>query len=281
MNRTDENKENGNGRLGRPKPGGAGSAPARIMSQNLIKAGQYSTESLSERAYQLIREKILRGQYPLGAALSRRQLAKELRMSFVPVSEALQHLEIDGLVESKPRVGTRVRVPTREDIIERYALREALETQAARLCVEDADKSGKQELLNMGYQLDQLHASSAGADEDFLYSVHSYHMRFHLRLAEIGGNSLLRAAIEREQVLVFNWLFDTAAHQSSLPAHFHAELAAAVGGTSVVDADRAMRAHIRYGLAQVLGIMHPPGAENGWRVPRKTSARGVTAGKSR
>ena len=41
-----------------------------------------STESLSERAYQLIRDKILRGQYPLGAALSRRQLAKELRMIF-------------------------------------------------------------------------------------------------------------------------------------------------------------------------------------------------------
>jgi DNA-binding GntR family transcriptional regulator len=194
-------------------------------------------------------------------------------MSFLPVSEALQHLEIDGLVESKPRVGTRVRVPTREDIFERYGLREALETQAARLCAEHADQSSRQELLKMGYHLDQLYASSAGGDEEFLYSVHTYHMRFHLRVAEIGGNSLLRGAIEREQVLVFNWLFDTAAQQRSLPLHFHSELAAALTGPTVDGADQAMRAHIRYGVDRILEAMHPTEAEKGWRVLRKSSTR--------
>jgi DNA-binding GntR family transcriptional regulator len=202
-------------------------------------------------------------------------------MSFLPVSEALQHLEIDGLVESKPRVGTRVRIPAREDILERYALREALESQAARLCAEHADESGRQELRSMGYHLDQLYASSAGADEEFLYSVHTYHMRFHMRIAEIGGNSLLRGAIQREQVLVFNWLFDTAARQRSLPPHFHSELAAALAGSSVEAADQAMRAHIRYGMERVVQAMHPSEAENGWRVPRKNTTRGATAGRYR
>jgi DNA-binding GntR family transcriptional regulator len=250
------------------------------MPERRISAGRSrSTESLSESAYQLIRDKILRGQYPLGAALSRRQIAKELRMSFVPISEALQHLEIDGLVESKPRVGTRVRVPTREDIIERYGLREALETQASRLCVENVDDGGRGEIQKMGHQLDQLYASSAGADEEFLYSVHTYHMRFHLRIAEIGGNILLRAAIEREQVLVFNWLFDTAAQQRSLPPHFHSELAAVLTGGSIEAADQAMRTHIRYGLGQVLDALRPIGRANGWRVPREGGVRGVIAGK--
>lgn len=242
----------------------------------------HAAESLSERAYQSIRDKILRGHYPLGAALSRRQLAKELRMSFLPVSEAIQRLEMDGLVESKPRVGTRVRVPTREDIVERYALREALETQAARLCAEHADQSGRQELLKMGFHLDQLYASSAGADEEFLYSVHTYHVRFHLRVAEIGGNSLLRRAIEREQVLIFNWLFDTAAQQRSLPPHFHAELAAALTSDTVERADQAMREHVRHGMDRILTIMHPSaGGENGWRLPRKAGGRGVVGVKSR
>jgi GntR family transcriptional regulator, rspAB operon transcriptional repressor len=253
-----------------------------MTSQRFIATGKSkSKESLSERAYELIRDKILRGQYPIGAALSRRQLAKELRMSFLPVSEALQHLEIDGLVESKPRVGTRVRIPAREDILERYALREALETQAARLCAEHADEGGRQDLLKMAYHLDQLYASSAGADEEFLYSVHTYHMRFHLRIAEIGGNSLLRGAIQREQVLVFNWLFDTAAQQRSLPPHFHSDLAAALAGSTVESADQTMRAHIRHGMDRVLEAMHPSEAENGWRVPRKNSTRGVTPAKSR
>lgn len=194
-------------------------------------------------------------------------------MSFLPVSEAIQRLEIDGLVESKPRVGTRVRVPTREDILERYTLREALETQAARLCVENAGESGRQELLKMGFQLDQLYTSVGGADEEFLYSVHTYHMRFHLRVAEIGGNQLLRRAIEREQVLIFNWLFDTAAEQRSLPRDFHAKLAAALTGADVEAADRAMREHIRHGMDRVLEVMHrPAAADNGWRLPRKVPA---------
>jgi DNA-binding GntR family transcriptional regulator len=200
-------------------------------------------------------------------------------MSFLPISEALQHLEIDGLVESKPRVGTRVRVPTRADIIERYGLREALETQAARLCVENVDDDGRGEIREMGHRLDQLFASSAGADEEFLYSVHTYHVRFHLRIAEIGGNMLLRDAIEREQVLIFNWLYDTAAHQRTLPPHFHSELAAVLTERSIETADEAMRAHIRYGLEQVLDALRPIGNENGWRVPREGGVRGVVAAK--
>jgi DNA-binding GntR family transcriptional regulator len=197
-------------------------------------------------------------------------LAQELRMSFLPVSEAVRRLESDGLVESRPRAGTRVRVPSRADILERYTLREALETQAARLCAEHADERGRQELLKMAFHLDQLYASSAGADEHFLYSVHTYHMSFHLRVAEIGSNSLLRGAIEREQVLVFNWLFDTAAQQRSLPPRFHSDLAAALTGSTVEGADLAMRAHIRYGMDRVLDRMAPAsGGGNGWRLRRK------------
>ena len=131
----------------------------------------------------------------------------------------------------------------------------------------------------MGRQLDQLHASSGGADDDFLYSVNSYHMRFHLRIAEIGGNTLLRDAIEREQVLIFNWLFDTAAHQRTLPPNFHSELAAALSSGSLEVADGAMRSHVRYGLDYVLDALRPYTSGNEWRVPRNGSARGVLSGK--
>jgi DNA-binding GntR family transcriptional regulator len=132
----------------------------------------------------------------------------------------------------------------------------------------------------MGSQLDQLYASIAEADEEFLYSVHMYHMRFHLRIAELGGNSLLSGAIQREQVLVFNWLFDTVAQQRSLPPHFHSQLAAALTGFSVEVADKAMREHIRYGMERVVNAMHPSEAENGWRVPRTNNGL-VASSKAR
>src|SRR5713226_7990442 len=112
--------------------------------------------SLSEHAYNVIRERILKGEIPLGAALSRRKLAAELGMSLLPVAEALQALENDGLVESRPRVGTRVCLPTAEQIRERYEIREALESQAARLYTERASVPQKLELERMAENMDAM-----------------------------------------------------------------------------------------------------------------------------
>src|SRR5579875_1457894 len=89
--------------------------------------------SLAKRAYSDIRNAILRGDLPLGCPISRRNLARDLGMSVVPISDALQRLESEGLVESWPRVGTRVKVPTAQDIRGYYVVREALESQSARL----------------------------------------------------------------------------------------------------------------------------------------------------
>ncbi len=73
--------------------------------------------SLADTAYARIRDEILGGQYPMGAPLSRRPLATELGMSFIPITEALPRLRRDGLVESKPRSGTRVKIPSAEEIL--------------------------------------------------------------------------------------------------------------------------------------------------------------------
>ena len=90
-------------------------------------------ESLSNRANQQIRDEILSGDLSIGDILSRRRLAERLKMSFLPITEALGRLETEGLVESRPRIGTRVRVPTEQDIRDSSVIREALESQAARL----------------------------------------------------------------------------------------------------------------------------------------------------
>lgn len=58
--------------------------------------------SLAEQAYKDIRERILRGQWPLAAPLSRRGLAADFGMSFLPVTEAIQRRKGEGLVESGP-----------------------------------------------------------------------------------------------------------------------------------------------------------------------------------
>src|ERR1039458_5606284 len=167
--------------------------------------------SLAAQAYIQLRDKILKNDFPLGAPLSRRKLARELKMSFVPITDALQRLESEGLVESMPRVGTRVKIPNENNVRDHYILREALETQAARLFTVRASVAEKQELARMAGHLDRLYevCGNETPDADFLFSVHTYHMNFHLRIPEATGCVALRDAIEMKQVLIFNWLYDT------------------------------------------------------------------------
>lgn len=226
------------------------------------------SHSLARRAYQEIRDQILKGELPVGMALSRRKLATELNISVPPVMEALQHLERDGLVESKPRVGTRVRVPTRQDVEDRSLVREALETQAARLFAERATPVEKNELRQMGRQVDQLYAACEknSNDRDFLFSVNTYHMKLHLRIAECARCPALRDAIEKEQVLIFNWLFETAVERRTLASDYHARLTDVLAGGKPAQADTAMRQHIRFGLREVLAKLTGLNeAVAGWR----------------
>ena len=134
----------------------------------------------------------------MGAALSRRKLAAALGISVPPVSEALQRLEREGLLESKPRVGTRVRIPTRRDVEDRSLVREALETQAARLFAARATAAEKKELRQMGRRVDRLYAAGEkrSGDREFLFSVNTCHLKLHLRIAECARCPALRDAIE-------------------------------------------------------------------------------------
>jgi GntR family transcriptional regulator, rspAB operon transcriptional repressor len=163
--------------------------------------------SFADQAYYTIRGRILKGEIPLGAPLSRRKLAAELGMSLLPVSEAFQALESDGLVESRPRVGTRVCFPTAEEIREHYQVREALESQAARLYAERAGAADKREMQQMAEHMDALFnqcSASKGNSRDFRYAVQSYHLQFHLGIAESADCATLRQMIERNHVLIFN-----------------------------------------------------------------------------
>jgi DNA-binding GntR family transcriptional regulator len=228
---------------------------AQAISSAAPATAQHArTHSLAVRAYLEIRNQILKGELPVGVALARRKLAAALNISVPPVSEALQRLEREGLVESKPRVGTRVRVPTRQDIEDRSLVREALETQAARLFTERATAAEKKELRQMGRRVDQLYAAceKSADDREFLFSVNTYHMKLHLHIAECARCPALRDAIEKEQVLIFNWLYDTAVQRRSLASDYHARLTDILASCTPTQADAAMRQHIRVGLSEVL-----------------------------
>ena len=228
----------------------------RITTSHISRIAHPAAASLSERAYLLIREGILRGESPLGAPLSRRKLALQYGMSFLPISEALRRLEEEGLVESKPRVGTRVRIPTAQDVRDCYILREAVECQAARLFAEMASSQERLDLRDMAKQVDTLlkQASGEDPDRDLVFRAQAYHLSFHMRIAECTGCSILRSTLERNQALTFNWLYDITATVPMPPRRHEKLMECLVRGDPQV-AETAMRKHISYGLGEIQTVI--------------------------
>ena len=142
--------------------------------------------NLNEAAYERIRDYILDGTFGLGTPLSRRKLSDLLHMSLVPVAQALQRLELEGLVESLPRVGTRVKIPGPEEVRGHYVVREALEAQVARMFVRTATRAQKKLAQSEVLRLDRDFAVYfAAAEEQRSHRVHRSHVQFHHELAEV------------------------------------------------------------------------------------------------
>ena len=185
-------------------------------------------------------------------------------MSLLPVAQALRQLESEKLVESRPRAGTRVRIPRAEEVRGQCVVREALEAQSARLCCIHATMKDRLELLRLAEQLDTLYDRfGRDNDPDLQFVVHTHHFELHMRIAEYTRCPELKEAIEMNQVLVYNWFFDVAVKRRPLPAGFHTLLLQTVTGNDPLAADEAMRAHVQYGLAETLEVIVPQGRMTG------------------
>ncbi len=90
---------------------------------------------LSERAYESIKNSIVKGDVAPGDILSESQLAQEMQMSRTPVREALRALSTEGLVEVRNGVGACVKTFSSRDIEDLYEVRCVLELRAIRTSI--------------------------------------------------------------------------------------------------------------------------------------------------
>lgn len=73
--------------------------------------------------HRTLRDRICLLAYPPGAALSETELAKKYGMSRTPIRRVLQMLEAEGLVETKPNVGSIVTTVDLKSLRDAFALR--------------------------------------------------------------------------------------------------------------------------------------------------------------
>lgn len=85
-----------------------------------------------DKAYELIRRRILDLTYKPGDRISTSDLAESLGLSRTPVREALSRLKQDDLVESDTGWGFRVKFMSYAEVLQLYRVREILEVEAVR-----------------------------------------------------------------------------------------------------------------------------------------------------
>ena len=96
---------------------------------------------IRDQIYARIRQEILSGSIKPGSQVLEGRMAKQFKVSRTPVREALHALEMEGFVESFPRVGYRVREITWAETMEIYELRAVLEPLGARKAIENSDQT--------------------------------------------------------------------------------------------------------------------------------------------
>ncbi len=96
------------------------------------ETGAPARRRASDLAYARLRAEIIDWTLEPGTPLSEIETAARLGVSRTPLREALSRLSAEGLVTSSGRT-SRVAPLSRRHIVELFELREALETQAARL----------------------------------------------------------------------------------------------------------------------------------------------------
>jgi len=200
-----------------------------------------NSNTLANRVYHALRTEITTGQIRPGQRLVRREIARRLGVSPIPVIEALLRLEQDGLVESKPNCGARAIAITPETIVNECMLREAIECQVARLLADSADAGQMDELETAARRLDGL---MQRGDPNSVIGM-ELHMEFHLRLARLTGFPMLEQHLHGiwvRHLMQLNWVN---AILDPVPESWHVRLVAALRSLDASTAESAMREHVR------------------------------------
>lgn len=103
----------------------------------MTEGNKYSNSfSLTDEIADIIRDRVLKGEYKIGEKIKENQIATELRVSRTPIREAFKILESEGLIDYKPNRGCFAKGFTRRDIEDIYAVRKALEVLSVEWAVD-------------------------------------------------------------------------------------------------------------------------------------------------
>ena len=177
--------------------------------------------SIREKAYLYIQELISNGSLVAGSNISELVLAKDLGSSRTPVREAMNQLASEGLLRQNPGGGMVVAQLTRDDIIELYELREALEVYAAgkisRRPLRPADKLRLQQLVDEVAKLEKeiTRSRKPALDAAQMERFIACDLGFHALLMSLASNSRLQKIINETRLLISIFAIHRGGHDAA------------------------------------------------------------------
>ena len=145
---------------------------------------------LSDKAYQLIRHKIITLELPPQTAIDEQALMQDLQVGRTPIREALQRLAAEGLVFLAPRRGMFVSEISITDLQKIFELRLVLEGFSARLAAERATDNQLAAMEALMRELERTRDQDGKA----LMAIDE---QFHELLYQAADNELLADTLRR------------------------------------------------------------------------------------
>jgi DNA-binding GntR family transcriptional regulator len=215
---------------------------------------------MREKAYLLIQQKIARRELAPGSAVSEASLAQELGSSRTPVREALSQLVVEGLLDQTPNRGTVVVQLNRQDIIDLYELREALEVyavgKAARRSHSQAELMRLQRFADEILVLrDELTDSQAALNAKQMQRFVACDLGFHSLLVRMAANARISKTVSDTRLLIRIFAMHRHGHDAAALTRIHSqhrEILRAVIEQDPDCATRALSSHIQESQAERL-----------------------------
>ncbi|WP_262681060.1 GntR family transcriptional regulator [Paenibacillus sp. J5C2022] len=154
------------------------------MTRSLLKL---DNSNLWDRSYDALKKSIIQREFSPDQKLSIPDLAEQLGVSRTPIRDALQRLEMEGLVRTVAKVGTFVVGFTEDDVHAVMDTRAMLELWV----VQKLSSRMQPEMLLCVQKMDDILAEAKAVLEtdDFArYLETDYNLQFHLAFMDMGQN---------------------------------------------------------------------------------------------
>lgn len=214
--------------------------PPILTTPRLARGTEDGLGSLSDRAYELLKRRIITLRYAPGTYINEAQLCADLGLGRTPVHQAVNRLALEGMVQTMPRKGNIVAPISLNDALTVFEVRLIIEPAAARLAAEratDADHTAMRALLERSQALLQ------SVDIEALMEIDR---DFHILLARATRNPLLEQTLVRLHERALRFWFVSLSSQQNVPgvADEHQEVVARIVARDADGAEHAMQRHI-------------------------------------